>query len=334
MQYAIWVTNACNLRCRYCYEKEKRNVFMDRRTAEQIFLYIKKRSEVLYDNDIQINIHGGEPLLNYDILQYLVQTFRAWKKDVYINMTTNATLFDEKKLKFVVENLDEISISLDGLPMVHDKNRITIDGRGTFKVVSEYIDELLKSTVKIIARMTVTHETVSDLYNGVVYLYNKGFNVISPIIDQGDEHWNEETMEKLKRQLIKLSDEFCNKQNIQIGLLEKIKYQKKSKCLPGDITMHIDTDGVIYPCAYTVGDSKFQMGNVTIGIDNNRLQKIRDINHYEFESCVLCNWKEFCCGYRCKLINYKIYGTFEPQYTECKLEHILLEVNKYRKRLM
>ena len=40
MQYAIWVTNACNLRCRYCYEKEKRNVFMDRRTAEQIFLYI------------------------------------------------------------------------------------------------------------------------------------------------------------------------------------------------------------------------------------------------------------------------------------------------------
>ena len=329
MHYSIWVTSACNLRCKYCYEKEKKNIQMRKSTAEQVFQYIRKQSESLFDNDIQISIHGGEPLLNYDILCYLVQLFRAWAKDVRMDITTNATLLDDEKLAFIMESFDEISISIDGTPEIHDKNRITPEGKGSFYYVSSNIDKLLVYKNNIIARMTVTSDTVSSLYDGVAYLYDRGFCLISPIIDQCDSRWDEKTMEELKQQLIKLSDYFSTKKDVKIGLLEEMKYRKKSKCLPGDMTLHIDSSGVFYPCAYVVGDCKFEIGNVNMGLDDIKLQRIKDINQYEFESCRLCKWKEYCCGYRCKLINYAISGGFQPQYTACKLEHVLLEVHYF-----
>lgn len=335
MQYSIWVTNACNLRCKYCYEKDKKNVQMQRGTARQIFQYIKERSEVLFDNDIQISIHGGEPLLNYDTLCYFVQLLRAWKKDISMNMTTNATLLDEEKLAFILENFNEISISIDGTSEIHDKNRVTPKGKGSFYDVSKNIDKLLAHRNNIIARMTVTPETVFNLYDSVAYLYNRGFCVISPILDQCDGHWDEETMEELKQQLLKLSDGFSGKKDIRIGLLEEMKYRKKSKCLPGDMTMHINPKGVFYPCAYVVGDSRFEIGNIETGLDDVKLQKIREINKYEFESCHACSWKEYCCGYRCKLMNYAISAEFQPQYVACKLEHILLDIYKtYMQKVM
>ena len=306
---------------------------MQKSTAEQVFQYIKKRSETLSDNDIQISIHGGEPLLNYDILCYFVQSLQAWTKTVRMDITTNATLLDDEKLAFILRSFDEISISIDGTPEIHDKNRVTPEGNGSFYDVSSNIDKLLIYKNRIMARMTITPDTVSDLYDGVTYLYDRGFCLISPVIDQCDRRWDEKTMWKLKQQLIKLSAHFLDKKDVQIGLLEKMKYRKKSKCLPGDMTMHIDPKGVLYPCAYVVGDCKFEIGNVKMGLDDVKLQKIKDINQYEFENCHLCKWKEYCCGYRCKLINYAISGDFQPQYTACKLEHILLEVHHFTTNL-
>lgn len=302
---------------------------MDKETAEKVFQFVKKRSELFSDSEVQVDIHGGEPLLNYNILKYLVQAFRAWKRDVHIDMTTNATLLDDEKLKFISEKFNEISISLDGIPEIHDRNRVTLDGEGTFQAASKYIDDLQKNMTAIIARMTVTHETVSALYDGVAYLYNRGFHVISPVIDQCDQQWDEKTLEELKHQLIRLSESFSGHEDLKIGLLEKSKHRKKSRCLSGDMTMHIDTRGVIYPCAYVVGNSKFEMGSVATGIEERKLEKIREINQYKFEQCASCGWKEYCCGYRCKLINYAISGEFEPLYTTCRLEHILLEVYRY-----
>lgn len=329
MHYTIWVTHACNLRCSYCYEgEEKQDVHMSMETAEQVISFLKKSEECLDDN-IKISIHGGEPLLNYEILYYLVQEVKAWKKDVKIDMTTNATLLNQNNLSFIKDNIDEISISIDGTQEVHDMNRMNHIGRGTFNDVTKHIDDLLKQSDNVIARMTVTHETVERLYDSVLCLYNLGFRFISPIINQYDRYWNEKSMEVLKSQLLKISKNFqLREDGIRIGMLEEMKFRTKSKCCPGEMTMNIDAYGDIYPCAYVVGNHRFKMGNITTGIKTEKLQELQEINNKEIENCKLCKWTEYCHGYRCKLFNYAVAGDFAPGFTACKLEHVLLEIYK------
>ena len=82
---------------------------MSKEKAKDILDFIIKRSNIYQDNNISINIHGGEPLLNYDVLRYIVENIRLWNRNVFINMTTNAVLFNEENIDFILENIDEIS---------------------------------------------------------------------------------------------------------------------------------------------------------------------------------------------------------------------------------
>lgn len=331
MQYTIWVTYECNLKCTYCYE-EKRNGYLSKEKAKDILDFIIKRSNIYQDNNISINIHGGEPLLNYDVLRYIVENIRSWNRNVFISMTTNAVLFNEENIDFILENIDEISVSIDGTKEIHDNNRIHSNGEGTFDKVVKNLNRILEKKKNTIARMTVTPKTVSSLYNSVTFLHNLGFSIISPVIDQYDTRWDENNMEILEQQLKMLSGYFAvQNESLKVGMLEQAKYRKKSKCCPGTQTMHIDTKGDIYPCAYVTGDEKFKLGDVYIGISEEAIIKINNINNKKFERCESCFWKDYCYGYRCKLFNYAISGDFEPNYTACKLEHVFLKIHKYYK---
>lgn len=329
MQYTIWLTYACNLKCTYCYEEEeKRNLYLSKAKAKQLLAYIKSRSITYSDNDISIVLHGGEPMLNYDILCYIVKEVKSWDSNVTISMTTNGTLINEDNIEFILENIDDLSISLDGVAQVHNANRKYKNGKGSFADASKNVIKILERKRDTIARMTVTHETVGNIYDNVIFLHELGFRFISPIINQYDAGWNEETMAILEEQLLQLTN-FCNHQaeNLHIGMLEKAKYRRKSSCCPG-MTLNIDTQGDIYPCVYVVGEVRFKMGNVIDGIDKEKLSEINHINNKELEQCKTCFWKDYCHGYRCKLLNFAISGKYEPGYAACRLEHALLKTYK------
>lgn len=326
MQYTIWLTYACNLKCTYCYEeKEKRNLYLSKEKARQLLTYIKDRSDTYSDNNISIVLHGGEPLLNYEVLCYIVENVKSWDNNVTISMTTNGTLINENNIEFILENIDDLSISLDGIAQVHNANRKYKDGKGSFVDAVKNVNKILERKGNTIARMTVTHKTVGNLYDNVIFLHELGFKFISPIINQYDAGWNEENMAVLEKQLLQLSD-FCSHQaeHLYIGMLEKAKYRKKSRCCPGT-TLNIDAQGDIYPCVYVVGDVKFKMGNIIDGIDEAKLSDINYINNKELEQCKTCFWKDYCHGYRCKLFNFAISGKYEPGYAACRLEHALLK---------
>lgn len=329
MQYTIWLTYSCNLKCLYCYEKEKkRNLYLSKNKAEQILDFIKRRISTYTDKNISIVLHGGEPMLNYEVLSYIVENVKSWNKNILISMTTNGTLIDENNIKFILDNIDDLSISIDGTAENHNANRKYIDGRGSFIDTVKYINTILEKRRNTIARMTITHETVRNLCNNVKFLYEMGFKFVSPIIDQYDTNWNEENMIVLEEQLFQLSNFIRNQAGeLHIGLLEKMKFRMKSCCCP-EMTLNIDAQGDIYPCVYVVGDVKFKIGNIIDGIDREKLLDINHINDTEFEKCKMCSWVDYCHGHRCKFLNFAISGEYEPGYVACRLEHALLKTYK------
>ena len=325
MQYTIWLTYACNLKCAYCYEEEKRNLFLSKERAKQLIDFIKNRSNTYSDNNISIVLHGGEPMLNYEVLCYIVESLKMWDKNISISMTTNGTLINEDNIEFILDNINDLSISIDGTAKDHNANRKYRDGTGSFVDTVKSIDKILEKKGDTIARMTVTPETVKNLYDNVKFLYDTGFKLISPIINQYDNGWSDDTMAILEEQLLQLSY-FCNSQakELHIGMLEKMKNRKKSQCCP-DMTLNIDAKGDIYPCVYVVGDKRFLMGNIIDGINNERLLEIKHINAKELKQCSGCSWKDYCHGYRCKFLNFAISGEYNPGYAACRLEHVLLK---------
>lgn len=132
-----YISNACNLKCKQCniwkYSKEQTL------NAKQRKNLIKKLHDYL--GKFQLNISGGEPFIQKDLLGLI--DF-ASKLDLKININTNGTLINEKiakKLSKYNKNL-HIIFSIDGsTAKLHDYLR---NQKGTYKKALQSIDYLNK----------------------------------------------------------------------------------------------------------------------------------------------------------------------------------------------
>jgi len=88
--------------------------------------------------------HGGEPLLagmNFFRTIVELQEEKAQPNQKVLNrVQTNGMLIDEEWLDFFRNNSFRVGISLDGPQAIHDRNRITKSGNGSFSSVKRSID--------------------------------------------------------------------------------------------------------------------------------------------------------------------------------------------------
>lgn len=138
--FIIVLTLRCNHRCLYCHavpsKKETSGVDMTEGMAKKIVDMIFRAPS----RAARIEFQGGEPLLNWPVLEYIVKYSKAVnkekKKDLQISLVSNLTVLDEKKLKFLLDEGVSLCCSFDGPAVVHDKNRIFLDGESSYGTVS------------------------------------------------------------------------------------------------------------------------------------------------------------------------------------------------------
>ena len=77
MAYMIWVTGACNLKCKYCYEGiEKINKHMSPEISKQTIQFIIDDFDPSSHNELLINFHGGEPFLQVELMEYFIHNIK------------------------------------------------------------------------------------------------------------------------------------------------------------------------------------------------------------------------------------------------------------------
>ncbi|MBN2094945.1 MAG: His-Xaa-Ser system radical SAM maturase HxsB [Candidatus Aenigmarchaeota archaeon] len=153
-------TLRCNQKCVYCYANSRplkdKQWDMDRKTAKSIVDFIFQCPS----GRITIEFQGGEPLLNFPILQYVVEYAKKLSgrnnKAVNFRVVTNLTLMNEKILDWLVENNVELNTSLDGPQYVHDKNRFYENMGGCYADVVEQLACIKKRGVQIGLMPTIT----------------------------------------------------------------------------------------------------------------------------------------------------------------------------------
>lgn len=333
MLISIWLTNACNLRCRYCYEEKSDFVSMKEETAASIIEFIKYCHKEKKENNFIINFYGGEPLLKFQLLKSIVESLERVKKEISIScsyfMTTNGTLLTEKIVDYLKSKNFKLSLSLDGLPEIHNKNRITENGEGSFQIVSEKIPYLLKTIPDTFARLTYDHSSVYSLSKGIGFIADLGFKNIKPVLNYFDKLWSQEDAYTLQRELDKSLELLKGYSDASLIIpLENALRVKCGSCRGGISQFYISPDGNVYPCSYVVGDENYVLGNIKSGYES--LRCVEHINkHYAFKYCKGCTYFNYCSGTRCIYLNYKATGSFDvPTAIMCAYEKYLYKASR------
>ena len=335
LSFSVWVTTACNLRCRYCYEGiEKEKLFLDQNKALDIIRYIKDNADKRKADKINIEFHGGEPLLNFPAVRFFINSASEILAEYELSyqLTTNGTVLDDEMLDLLKEKVRHLTVSIDGDKYTHDMFRVDANENGTYDTVIRNSLKLLDaygSSLRV--RMTFNPATVDKLYDNIAHLAGMGFRIIIAHPDLFDKNWNDEKIKVLGSEIAKLR-ELQIDEGTYINLREPVMLMKKGICSIGSDGDNIYPDGKIYGCTMAAGIPEYNIGSIDTGTDSDRIRSILSHSCERMEKCSGCSFTPFCDSSRCRIINKLVNDDYcDPIGIQCALNNILIKYNGFVK---
>ena len=331
------MTNSCNLNCVYCQAQSETSIKKGMMTKE-----IAKRGVDIAlqspTSSVTIEFQGGEPLLNFETIKYIIEYSAAVNKDKIIsyNLVSNLSLLTDEIADYLSEHNVQVSVSLDGPDHVHNKNRPFRIGGGSYDTAIRGIEILRARKISLGAIQTTTKHSLNHSKDIIDTYIQLGFSsiFIRPLTQLGyaNEHWKEigytaeEFVNFYKESLDYIIN--LNKDGILFSeghaniLLTKFlqgysnNYMElRSPCGASIGQIAIYYDGNIYTCdegrmVAEMGDSAFKLGDV-FSCDYNNLidsgvcKTICAASCLEaIPGCCDCVYQPYCGV--CPVINYAV----------------------------
>lgn len=194
----LLITDACNLRCGYCYflsnmEKNYKFSQMEESTAVkaiEMFSRCIKKSIAEGHKEQHIVLYGGEPTTNKKTLVASLRFISSSKNngslpsDIGVTINTNGILLDGEIIEEAKRSNAIIAISIDGPKDIHNQMRVDISGKGSFDRViqSYYLATSLGAKVGIC--VTIDRHNLYEAQNIINWLADTlkvkglGFNIL------------------------------------------------------------------------------------------------------------------------------------------------------------
>lgn len=330
MAVVFWVTTNCNLNCKYCYEgNDKPNFTINKEVIDLSLDFISKKIRKNQEN-IVFPIHGGEPLLHFENMKLIVEACKNRFKDSSITFpfTTNGTILNDEILDFIINEVPDVTLSIDGGKYTQDNMRRFKNGESTYEIVLKNGKRLLEHLPNMRVRMTFDSDTVNNLYEDIKFLVEQGFKIIVPAPNIFDQNWDYMHLNILENQMIKIKKYIELKEDVLVSLVDKDLYINKGPCNGGINNFSIYPNGKIYPCTMVAGNEEFCIGNVYRGIDYDKLNYLLAHSNCKNKECRECGLNSYCSGERCKMLNKLITGDYySPPAMECAMQRLKYKIN-------
>lgn len=372
-KFVLETTQQCNFRCKYCHNTIE-TVFRHH-TGKQMTLpvakaaidfykemYLKfynklpedKKAVLLEHYAPFIGFYGGETSLNWELVEdaYDYYIHLGWEeygieqKNLEFTVNSNLYILTERMLAFILKYRPNLYVSLDGPKKDNDRNRVTIDGEGTFdRVFSNLLrikradPEYYKEKVMVLCveadgnDVTAVHEFIDSLGCMVNYLKEQPYGCLQKNpemqileIEKGEQKRIDDTIKRYKNR-IEAKDPNALEEFESLYFLENTMrdtpYQRRNLSL--NLTcplcvdnIMIDTEGGMHMCHKT--DGSLSLGNVCEGGYN--MKKMYDAyksygeitNSIECRSCWAMNVCSYCAALRLDGGKWK-----NPKQVECDL---------------
>lgn len=248
MAYLV-LTDDCNLRCLYCFEKKDDRVshtfsYMSSETVKRsLDLFVRWASKSKSQNKTVI-FYGGEPLLNKEAFCAALKYISVLKKrellpeKLEVSIVTNGTVLDRNTANLMRDNNVFVGLSIDGMPKTHDKYRCFPGNIGSFNAVEKGYKILKDAGVNISVSLTITPENVKNLLKHVRWVLERfeprgvGLNLLMD--SSGKIISSTEYAEIAAEQMIKCF-EFLRKEGIyENRMMRKVEAFIKKRIYPYD----------------------------------------------------------------------------------------------------
>ena len=319
------LTEKCNLNCSYCYIEAgcKKTGMMGEKIAFQI---VDEYLEMHKNDNEPLNylFHGGEPLLNFDLLKKVTEYAKPYRNRMCLSIQTNGTLINDEIAKFFKENDIEVGISIDGPQFVHDASRYYQGRKGSFEHTMRGIKILQKhdvsfGTISVLNGLNAKHmnETIDFFLENKIYAIS-----FSPIQKNGrgkdDSNYyvdGDTLFEAYKIILDRIiahnrthdKNEWLA-ERVLSNLIQSIYFNKKpfmcmnSPCGAARKILGIDVHGNFYACDNFTGDKDFLIGTLGKGHIKDQLlespirKKAESRCKENIKRCKNCTWRGLCPG--------------------------------------
>lgn len=328
----VWnLTQACNLRCRHCYQDAGRALPDELSLSEQLDIV-----EQLVDLDVAIlAFSGGEPLLSPNLLSL---ARRAHEGGMYVTIATNGTLLSKEMVRKLVDHgVEYVEISLDS---VHPEKHDAFRGVNCWaKVVEGIQNAVAQEGLRVGIATTFTRFNIEELEALIVLAKKLGVNCFNAfnfiptgraknIIDQDiTPAQREEMLKALWRHLQEEQIEIMSTapqlgraclmyslpqgvyatghagQGAGEGARTVAKYV--GGCGAGRCYCAIQPNGLVTPCVYiplVIGNLR-QEKFIKIWHNSPVCQSLRDRTLFS-PNCGVCLYRNYCGGCRARAYGY------------------------------
>jgi len=201
--------------------------------------------------DYYIIFYGGEPVLNFDIIERTVHFLTAentkFKKTPHFSMTTNGALLSEEKIRFLDKHSFSVELSFDGLARGMRRDR-----KSTDKVIQTIAKLLDSQDIRLEINSVFDAESVENISESIAFIIRLGVRNINLSLSIL-RYWDEQSLDKLKQEIAKLA-------NIQLdyykttGEIQLVNFREDDQrgifyCSAGRDRLAVSPDGKIWGCA-------------------------------------------------------------------------------------
>lgn len=342
------ISNACNLRCRYCYANGGNYMSDESMMSEQV---AKDALDLFYDRFKEIGViqlFGGEPLMNVPLVKYVCDYVVSHGKNTRIGIVTNGTLINDAFIEMVKKYNMLVTISYDGVPLVNDIMRITKSGHGTSDIILRNVKKLREATGQP-STLEVTYnqkhvDNAIRICDIISFIRKNVGDIPLHITAAGGSKTCDFVLHSRDEFVRAVDDVFDNTENLTLfnfSFVQRIIKSLQSRqgteylCKAGLNTLSVSVDGDVYPCFMFTDDKAMKMGNIydeaLFESDTFKAMRTRLVHFSknDIPECKDCFIKESCFG--CLGLNLLETGSvFKLNKESCDMYRNMTEQVIYR----
>jgi uncharacterized protein len=325
----LHITNACNLRCPYCYV-HKTDDAMDRATARETIESLVRSATRNGFRSLRLKYAGGEASLNMAVLLAMHDDAVALCAGNDLTLSTvvlsNGVAISRRTARELTDRGIAVMISLDGIGAAHDAQRPTLTGAPSFTRVLRSIDTLVAAGTPPHLSITITSRNVAAVAEVVRFAVERGltfsFNFFRDnacSAQFADLQYEEAAMIDGLRAAFAVVEELLPPWSVLGSVLDRgqLLEARQKACGVGDDYVVVDQRGRIAKCHMdlesTVGD--IRTVDPVLAIRSDRLG-VQNLLVEDKQGCRDCTWRHWCAG-GCTIATFRATGRFDVRSPNC-----------------
>jgi uncharacterized protein len=330
----LHVTNACNIRCSYCYIS-KNQESMSQETAHKSIDAIFRSAIKHGFKRVQLKYAGGEASLRstqvIEMHDYALQLAQKHTIALGARILSNGVYLSPRAIDDLKKRQIGITLSLDGIGIYQDRQRSFRNGFGSFQYVDRTIHKLLQNGIVPSISVTVSQRNIDGLPELMEYILDRTLpfafsyyreNIYSAQIQ--DLSFTEQHMIQGMNRVFKCIERRIPRHRILEGILDKARFMPHQRtCGVGENYLVIDQHGSIAKCQTTIQQSitTIQVDD-PLGLIHDDSTGVRNLPVEEKEGCRSCLWRHWCTG-GCPTLTYQVTGRYDVKSPNCNIYQAL-----------